>query len=561
MSYCFYMRAFIIILYILVTISVCAHAQVNLVPNPSFEKYINCPVGIGQFICPLGNPTPSPRSVDNWISPIPNTPDYFNSCNGQVPNNYLGSHAAHTGNAYSGVVIYSATSAGQQVGYQEYIHVQLDSALRPGQRYLVSCYAQPAFPRDGSNKAMALQWINAGFSDSIVLQQYPPVLLLQEVPMQDSAKGFIADTTRWTFIYGYYTARGGERWLTLGNFYNKYPPVIEIYPLNGSPVSSVHGYYIIDDVSVTTAPPCDTVVYRHDTTLCSYPALPYIMSSSVANAGSYRWSNGGTTRNLATDAGGTFWCIAASDCHLVTDTFHVNYYKETKTAAVETVTCDTVHTFSGRPGAALYRWSTGDTTQTIIVNQYGNYTCTSLVNCTLYMDEYDVSPLENTHPQGITLGNDTTVCNDMPLTIGAHYGFARSYRWSTGDTSCCISPSATGTYTLTVRDKCYDYTDSVHLDVQNCNSCLFVPNAFSPNNDGINDNLGVRASCTLTGFSWHIYNRWGQLVFSTDDINVRWNGLYKADYAPVGSYYYHISYSTPSRQGVQMLRGDITLLR
>jgi len=542
-------------------------AQVNLVPNPSFEGIINCPSGFGQIVCPLNAPYPFPQTVDKWISPVPNSPDYYNACTADpyadVPYNFMGYKPAHTGNAYAGIVVYSATAAGQQVGYQEYLQVPLDSALRAGQRYLVSCFARPAFVRDSFSafKAMALLWINAGFSAGTVLQYNPPLLILSEVPMQDSAQGFIADTTGWTFIYGYYTARGGERWLTLGNFYNKYPPLIEIYPLNNTPVSSVHGYYMIDDVSVTAAPPCDTEVHRHDTTLCAYPALPYIMGSSASNANSYRWSNGGTSRNLLANSGGTYWCIAANDCNVIIDTYHIAYYTDTITTAIETVTCDTVHVFSGRPGAALYRWSTGDSTQNITVYQYGNYTCTSLVNCTLFIDEYDVSPLENIQTQGISLGHDTTLCSDVPLTIGRPYSFARSYRWSTGDTTCCITPSATGTYTLTVSDKCFEYRDTVHLHLQNCNDCIWVPNAFTPNRDGINDKLGVRSTCAVNSFSWHIYNRWGQLVFSTHDINTRWNGMFKADLAPVGTYYYYISYSTPLSPGVKMLRGDITLLR
>lgn len=539
---------------------VSARAQ-NLVPNASFEKYLSCPVSAGQIICPLISPIPYLQTVENWISPIPNSPDYFNSCNNTVPNNYLGYYPAHTGSAYAGIVIYSATAAGQQVGYQEYIQVQLDSALRQGQRYLVSCYVQPAFTRGGSIKAMALQWINAGFSDSIILQQYPPVLLLHEVPLQDSARGFIADTTRWTYIYGYYIARGGERWLTLGNFYNKYPPVSEIYPLNGTPISAIHGYYIIDDVSVTTAPPCDTVTQRHDTVLCSYPAPPYIMQSSSALATAYRWSNGGTDRSLITTRPGTYWCIAANDCDVIIDTFHVSYFSDTIVAAIEIVSCDTVHTFSGRPGASLYRWSTGDTSLSVTINGYGNYTCTSLVNCALYIDEYDVSVLEKLPIGPVSLGNDTTVCNDALLTIGHPYDFPVRYRWNTGDTVCCITPTATGTYTLTVSDDCYDYNDSIHLDMQNCNNCLFVPDAFTPNGDGINDKLGVRTSCDISSFSWQIYNRWGQLVFSADDINARWNGLYKADLAPVGTYYYFIRYTTTKRSGTQMFKGDIILFR
>src|SRR5690606_33497630 len=104
-----------------------------------------------------------------------------------------------------------------------------------------------------------------------------------------------------------------------------------------------------------------------------------------------------------------------------------------------------------------------------------------------------------------------------------------------------------GLYTLTVGDGCYTYTDSIYIDVQDCSSCIFVPDAFTPNRDGNNDLLGVRASCTVTDFSWQIYNRWGQLVFSTGDVAARWNGMYHADFAPTGTYYYYIRYHTPSK--------------
>lgn len=544
-----------------------SHAQVNLVPNPSFENKINCPSALGEIICPLNTPSPFLQTAEKWISPVPNSPDYYNACatdsNAGVPANYMGYIPAHTGNAYAGIVVYSATAAGQQVNYQEFLQVQLDSALRPGQRYLVSCYARPAFVREpfSSFKAMALQWINAGFTDSMMVQYTPPLLILSETPMQDTAKDFIADTTGWTYIYGYYIAKGGERWLTLGNFYNKYPPLIEIYPLNGSPVSSVHGYYMIDDVSVTTAPPCDTNIYRHDTVLCSYPAVPYTMASSVANAGSYIWNNGGTSSLLATDKSGKYWCTAVTDCNVVTDTFYVSYFRDTFRKALETVTCDTVHTFYGRPGSSLYRWSTGDTSYSITVNNYGIYTCTSLVSCSLYIDEYDVSPVERPYVTTISLGDDTVVCSGEKYSIGKSFSFARSYRWNTGDTVCCIAPVASGRYTLTIADECYSYTDDIYLEVQNCNRCLIVPTAFSPNKDGLNDNFGVTALCTISSFSMYIYNRWGQAVFTTQDINSRWNSLYKNDFSPAGTYHYYIQYSTPLLPGIQTLKGDILLLR
>ncbi len=539
----------------------------NLVPNPSFEDIVNCPTGFGQIICPLVSPSPFPQTATNWISPLPNSPDYYNACTqdiyASVPNNFYGYKPAHSGNAYAGIVIYSATSVQGPLGYIEYLEARLDSPLRAGQRYLVACYAKPAFYRDSSSTInhMAVQYIPAGFSKAQVLQQSSPLLLLSQVHMYGKDRAFISDTLNWSYASGYYTATGGEEWLVIGTFYNKNPPVSHIFPPGGTPSQTHQGYYMIDDVSITTAPPCDTDIYRHDTTLCAYPALPYIMQSSAANAATYLWSSGETARSLITARPGTYWCMATSDCDVVTDTFHVAYFNDTVVTALEIVSCDTVHSFSGRQGASLYRWNTGDTTRVITVNKYGNYVCTSLVNCALYIDEYDVSMREKFPEGGISLGNDTAVCDDALLSIGRTYDFSVRYRWNTGDTTCCITPSAPGTYTLTVSDECYDYSDSIRLGIQRCSRCIFVPGAFTPNKDGLNDQLGVRASCAISSFSWYIYNRWGQLVFSTDDINARWNGLYNADLAPVGTYYYYIRYTTPAKPGVQMLKGDITLLR
>lgn len=69
---------------------------------------------------------------------------------------------------------------------------------------------------------------------------------------------------------------------------------------------------------------------------------------------------------------------------------------------------------------------------------------------------------------------------------------------------------------------------------------LYVPGAFTPNGDGINDEFGAYGEA-LFNFSMQIWNRWGQLVFESSSALDRWDGSYKGEKVPGGSYVYRIS--------------------
>ncbi len=109
--------------------------------------------------------------------------------------------------------------------------------------------------------------------------------------------------------------------------------------------------------------------------------------------------------------------------------------------------------------------------------------------------------------------------------------------------------------------ECEEFTDTFEAKVERCSDCLFIPNAFTPNADGLNDYFGIISLCDISNFSIKIYNRWGQAVFTSNDVNFRWNGLQKADFAEIGTYYYYIEYNIMQKPDRQLLKGDITLLR
>ncbi|NNF02547.1 MAG: gliding motility-associated C-terminal domain-containing protein [Bacteroidia bacterium] len=69
---------------------------------------------------------------------------------------------------------------------------------------------------------------------------------------------------------------------------------------------------------------------------------------------------------------------------------------------------------------------------------------------------------------------------------------------------------------------------------------LYVPSAFTPNGDGINDVFGAYGEALLN-FNMQIWNRWGQLLFESTDATARWDGSYKGEKVPEGTYVYIIN--------------------
>ncbi len=86
-----------------------------------------------------------------------------------------------------------------------------------------------------------------------------------------------------------------------------------------------------------------------------------------------------------------------------------------------------------------------------------------------------------------------------------------------------------------------------------------VPNAFSPNGDGVNDKIQIRGF-GMSRVNWRIYNRWGKLVFVTNDPNIGWDGTFNGQLQPQEVYHYVLEVEFTNKAKV-VKKGDITLLR
>lgn len=149
---------------------------------------------------------------------------------------------------------------------------------------------------------------------------------------------------------------------------------------------------------------------------------------------------------------------------------------------------------------------------------------------------------------------------------------AGSWQWVFGDVGSSLirNPNFTfpdtGIYTvkLTVFHPITSCPDTIIkiVDVSPL-STLFMPNAFTPNNDGSNDIFkGKGFFQAISDYQLSIFNRWGQLVFSSEDPNEGWNGQFEnsGDLSPLGVYVYKARYLDP-RGEEKILEGHVTLIR
>jgi gliding motility-associated-like protein len=201
-----------------------------------------------------------------------------------------------------------------------------------------------------------------------------------------------------------------------------------------------------------------------------------------------------------------------------------------------------------------YRWSTGETTAAIAVGGTGMFTLEMQLPCTTVYDTVHVRrggiPFE--------LGHDLLICDDDEARLDVPA--AQLIQWSTGDTGTVITAREAGLYRVQLTDAQGCVTrDSLKLSTRNCACAMYLPNAFSPNNDGINDRLVPVLDCDPEQFSLELFDRWGGSLFRSTDPATAW----EAEDVPVGVYAYRLRYTWNDGSVTQRRewQGHVTLVR
>ncbi|MFK7773045.1 MAG: gliding motility-associated C-terminal domain-containing protein [Saprospiraceae bacterium] len=157
----------------------------------------------------------------------------------------------------------------------------------------------------------------------------------------------------------------------------------------------------------------------------------------------------------------------------------------------------------------------------------------------------------------VNLGNDSMFCFENPFYISA--GDQANYRWHDGSTTSDFFVENYGTIAVEVMNEfgCFA-KDSISF-FTNCSTELYVPNAFSPNEDGKNDFFKAYG-IEVTKFNLKIFDRWGTFLFESNDIQEGWNGRFKEQLKENGVYVYYINATFLDGTTIEK-KGDVTLLK
>ena len=140
------------------------------------------------------------------------------------------------------------------------------------------------------------------------------------------------------------------------------------------------------------------------------------------------------------------------------------------------------------------------------------------------------------------------------------------YLWEDGVIDSVNYISAAGNYLVNAIIDCKTIPISLVIDELKCDPEVFVPNAFSPNGDGVNDQLETFISLDLPilKYQFSVFNRWGAQVFSTNDIHTKWDGYFNGAKLDIGVYTWLLEYTIDDiESGIVNYKesGDVTIFR
>ena len=282
--------------------------------------------------------------------------------------------------------------------------------------------------------------------------------------------------------------------------------------------------------------------------------------------GTYLWNTNETTSSISVGPNVTTTydvdVMVAGCIENTTFTVTVNN-NPTAVISGNTTACDGQSITLTASGGTSYVWSDGSTGNTLTYTPTapGDVFVTATNNCG--SDDDTVSVNISSGPT-VSAGPDQTIGlgNSVVLTATG----ASSYTWDpatglscTGCTSTTASPQSTTTYIVTGTDNngCTS-TDTVTVIVD-ASFVIFVPDIFSPDGNGSNDVLYVRGS-GVEELNFKLYDRWGQKVFETTDLNIGWDGVFNGKALDTGVFVYALEGKYLSGDSFSQ-KGNITLKR
>lgn len=321
-------------------------------------------------------------------------------------------------------------------------------------------------------------------------------------------------------------------------------------------VTDKHNCIVADTINILyTQTPVFTL--GNDTALCENQSL--LLQSNAT--GNYLWQDGSTQKQITISTAGLYWLQINNNNCIYRDSIVISY----KPLPIlhlppDTILCNQntlLLTAAQTNNTAVYLWQDGSAASNYLVTNAGTYRVQVTQNGCLNYDTCIVQYQQI--PQANTI-KDTTKCKNESLLLDVSFPNA-NYLWQDLSSMPTYNVNVQGNYYCSIINYCGAITDTFHVTDKICECTLIIPNAFSPNGDGINDKFRPNIDCVPAYYHMIIFDRNGHEVFSSNNISEYWNGTYQNIPVPVATYYYILKVKGVSDPITKIKSGSITLLR
>ncbi|MBK9012608.1 MAG: gliding motility-associated C-terminal domain-containing protein [Saprospiraceae bacterium] len=293
----------------------------------------------------------------------------------------------------------------------------------------------------------------------------------------------------------------------------------------------------------------------NDTILCDGELL--VLDPGIPGA-AIIWKNGSTDPTLPVQLPGSYWVEVIKDGCEYRDTIEVDFTTVPFDLGADQSLCEGESATLDIPlQNASFLWQDGSTSASFIIVSPGlvwaKVTQGGCSRTDSLLAFYQQGPLDPLPDYGF-------ICENEGVWLNAQFDGA-TYHWQDGSTEHNFKAVSPGTYNVQVQVEDCVFEDEVELRA--CELCLYIPNVFSPNGDGFNDEFKGFVGCEISNYRQYVFNRWGNLVFQNDNPDVGWDGENGGDKSTQDVFAYRIEFDYQNNGEIkhQIRLGTVTLLR
>lgn len=300
-----------------------------------------------------------------------------------------------------------------------------------------------------------------------------------------------------------------------------------------------------------------------DQVLCDNQ-IPVLLDASFPGA-TYLWQDASTASTFSVTTSGTYFVTATEGICADADTINLTFEPEpVLDLGPDVFLCDGNPILlsadpNGNYPTATITWQDGTLDPTYTVTQPGEYSVSLSTGACTVTDVIEIDAGALPTPD---LGPDSILCigEEIVLRANANGSFIL---WNDGSMEDDLVVTIQGDYWVELTNECGTSRDVVTITEENCDCKIYLPNAFTPNGDGLNETFGPVYACDILTYNFSIYNRWGTVIYETEDLQAPWDAFHQNLPVQEGVYIWVMRYSARNNRETykDVLKGSVTVTR